>query len=138
MTTAELSLEGTRGGFWVLARIGFNTNVSIRGFSKDTSGERAIVLSFNQDIEKGYCLILFLFPGKLNPFMDGIKALVEFLCRVTAGGTAVTQTRSEGRIGDGAKTILLPVSAMTFKDHLLIVSERHVYGHRISHSTWPF
>ena len=51
--TAELALECRDGGFWVLAGMGFDANVSVAVFPVDLSGDCAVFMPGDKSIEEG-------------------------------------------------------------------------------------
>ena len=65
----------------MLTRLQFDGYIRVGWFLVDAGGEFAIVLPGDIHIEEGNG-ILFLFAGKLNAFMNGIKAFIEVCCGV--------------------------------------------------------
>ena len=57
----------------------FYAKVGIRWFPKDGRIQRAIVLSFNEEVKEGDTPIFFFFTCELNARVDIIKAFLEGL-----------------------------------------------------------
>ena len=83
ISSAELAFEGACDGGRVLAGLGFDHNVSVRWFPKNSGRDTAVILTCQMDIEigNGFVLILIL-SRELDTRADLIEAIVELNSRV--------------------------------------------------------
>ena len=76
----------------MLARVGLDGKVCIRGFSVDGGSELPIAFLFDKDIKEGYGAIFFVLASKLDSRVNFVQALSEVRRRVRRAGGAAAQS----------------------------------------------
>ena len=92
--SAQFTFEIRDGGEGVLARMGFDSDIGVRGFAVDFSGYFSIRFTGKEDIQECDRTIFFYLSSKLNARVNCVQAVIEVcqgVCREIAPQTLAAE-----------------------------------------------